>query len=244
MEITKFINSKSVAKYLKYINYAFSPQEAAFIIAHSRKNFKSKRDAWEALIDKTPDCGVICRSDYPQYPSLHAFLIDYMALTEKAGKKADAEKLRDEEYFLFTAFDFMWFATPAPFVKGDIVYNVTDKSRQPFVINDLSYWEEGATEKRKNRDWSDMSAHEYILRDGNYDYDFTANYLDFEYCTDDMLKGENRALLALSGYMKGNVDLEHFLNAYLLICDEERIHSAISSLCVGNDALKLAGLDK
>lgn len=204
MNILNFLNSQSVAKYLEEINYKFSAQEAAFIVWNSNKPFAEKVTAWQEIIKTMQDCTVRCRFDYPKYPSLHKFLKNYMLLVEHIGEDADEHSLQEDEFYIYTAFEFMWFATPAPFKKGDIVYNSTDKEPQPLVITDLSFWNKENLKKQNQRDYSDMSAHGYILRDGNLDYDWQWNYLDFEYLNQS-LKDESRALLALSDQLKGKI---------------------------------------
>lgn len=242
MDFFDFLNSNSVASYLKETGYRFSAQEAAFVVKHSRKaTYAKKCAAWNEIINTMPDCSVICRFDYPQYKSLHQFLKEYMSLVNRVGEKAKEEKFQDDEYDLFTAFDFMWFATPAPFQKGDLIYNVADKERKPFLVTDLSFWHRENETRRNERDYSDMSAHGYIMRNGHYDYDWTVNYLDFEYY-DRPLEGQNRALLALSSYLKDKIDLEKFLNGYLLICDEERTKTICQSMNLDDEGKRLAGL--
>ena len=263
MNVFKYLNSNSVANYLKLIDYKFSAQEIAFIIKRSRKlSFDEKIKAWSEIIDTMPDCPVVCRFDYPKYPSLRKFLKDHIALLRKVGEGADENSLKGDDFKLLTAFDFMWFRIPAPFKKGDIVYNprsMYSNENQPFVLTNLSCWDEqdyranGYTERDYNfksiakrladvssHDCSDMSAHGYLLREGILDYDWLWNYLDFEYY-DKELAGNNRILLALSNYFKGKLDLEKFLNAYLLIRNEESIDG---DMVFTDEELSLVGLKK
>lgn len=46
MDIFKFLNSKDVKKYLQDIKYEFTPEQALFVILHSRNtSIKEKLDA-------------------------------------------------------------------------------------------------------------------------------------------------------------------------------------------------------
>lgn len=248
MDILNFLNSKSVAEHLKKINYKFSPQEAAFIVWNSQnKTLDEKFAAWKEIIDTMPDCAVKCRFDYPQYASLRKFLTDYTALVSRVGENADEERLSEDDYHLYTAFEFMWFDIPTPFKKYDIVYSKSKlwANDDKYVLIDIANWEKASDRRASGGDYTDMSAHGYrILEDGTIDYDFFCNYIDFEYCKENELVGKERALKALSNYLKGNIDLELFLNAYKIILDEERIKGERANLNVTEEGLRLAGLKK
>lgn len=267
MNVSDFLNSKSVAKYLQETNYNFSPQEAAFIVWNSSKTLEEKLAAWREIINTMPDCAVRCRFDYPQYSSLRKFLRDHIALISRVGEKADERKLNDDDYYLYTAFEFMWFDIPTPFRKGDIVYSKSKhiESYDIYVLIDIANWkkvdyikngytdddyrldktDESVLSKLANGDYTDMSAHGYrILSDGTIDYDFFCNYIDFEYAAQTKLTGMERALIPLSNYLKGNIDLELYLNAHRIICDEENIGERHARLFVSDEGLHLMGLKK
>ena len=267
MDVVKYLNSSSVAKYLKEINYRFSPQEAAFVIKRSRKtSLDEKIKAWNELIATTPDCAMAVRFDCPRYPSLHQFLLDHIALVKKLGEGIDESTLKDDERYLYTAFDFMWFKTPAPFKRGDIVYNPYSQfnnQRQPVVLANLSYWDEsdyranGYNERdcdfeslakrladSDGRDCSDMSAHGYFMQDKQFDYDWIWIYLDLEYY-DKELSQDDLPLLPLSNYLKGKLSLEKFLNGYLLLRDRKNIEEGKAVFQeVDEENLSLVGLKR
>lgn len=267
MNVLNFLNSKSVAKYLEEINYNFSPQEAAFIVWNSSKPLEEKFAAWKKIINTMPDCAVRCRADCPQYPSLHKFLHDYMSLLSCVGEITDEEKLSEEEYNLYTAFEFMWFNIPTPFKKGDIVRSKSKyiESYDKYVIIDINNWSkedfidngytdsdykldevDSALAKRATGgDYTDMSAHGYrIFENCTVDYDFFCNYIDFEYCNESELVGSERALKPLSAYMQGKIDLELFLNANKVILEEEHIKEEKSVLYMDDEGLRLTGLKR
>lgn len=83
-DIYKFINSKSVADYLKKIEYEFSGIESAYIVWQSmRTTLQEKFAAWEDIIASTPDVAVEARRRFEYQPSLHAFLRKYIELTKQ-----------------------------------------------------------------------------------------------------------------------------------------------------------------
>ena len=56
MEITKYLNSIDIARYLQSINYQFNSLEAAFIIWQSHKfSLKAKHAAWTELMKTMED---------------------------------------------------------------------------------------------------------------------------------------------------------------------------------------------
>ena len=270
MNIFNFLNSNSVSQYLKEISYKFPAQEAAFVVWNSNKPFAEKVIAWQEIIKTMPDCTVRCRFDYPKYPSLHKFLKDYMSLVERIGGEAEEENLPEDEFYLYTAFDFMWFNIPTPFKKGDIVcskgkhipnydkyvlLDISNWNRADYINNgytDRDYKLEAIDEKLKKReekgDYTDMSAHGYrVFCNGTIDYDFFCNYIDFEYCKESELSGNERALKTLSAYFKGEIDLELFLNAYKVILDEEKLKDEKEQLYllgVDDESLRLMGLKR
>lgn len=82
MNITKYINSIDLARYLEKIGYEFTSKEAAYLIWQSRKvSLAAKHDGWNLLIDTMPDC--ILSSRWGTQTSLHQFLKDYMRYQER-----------------------------------------------------------------------------------------------------------------------------------------------------------------
>lgn len=267
MDIFDYLNSESERKYLQEIDYRFSPQEAAFIVWNADRKTEDKLAALKEIAETMPDQAVRCRSDYPKYPSLRRFLNDYTALVSRVGERADERKLSDEDFYLYNAFECMWFNIPTPFEKGDIVctkskftekydnyvlLDINNWSKADFIKNgytdrdlDLDKIDARLAKRATCGDYGDMSAHGYrIFGNGNIDYDFFCNYIDFEYYHESELSGTERALIPLSAFIRGDIDLELFLNAYKVIVDEERVKDEKSILCTDDDGLRLMGLKK
>ncbi len=81
MDILKFINSKSIAKYLEEIKYEFNSLEAAYLVWQSKlSTMDEKFAAWEEIISTMPDMSVEKRRYgwETDEPSIHAFLRRYI----------------------------------------------------------------------------------------------------------------------------------------------------------------------
>lgn len=93
MNIYEFFNSQDIANHLKDINYQFTPLEMAFVIYHSsHKTFAEKEQAWNELIETTPDCAMRkmytgFKSERVDYPSLHEFLKRFILINHKTIDK-------------------------------------------------------------------------------------------------------------------------------------------------------------
>lgn len=145
-------------------------------------------------------------------------------------------------------FEEMWFSFPAPFKKGDIIYNITAPLDSfccgPMVMDNIApafYSEKG----RKGCDTSDMSVWGYFQNGdtGSIYGECSYNYMDYEYYPPEKLTGKRRIFLALSNFMKGKIDISLFVKAYHQIMLEE---SAIEQMPeeFTQDGLILAGIAK
>ena len=86
MNVTKFINSKSIAKYLEDIKYKFSALEAAYLVWQSKfTTLNEKLSAWEEIFSSMPDESVSKRrwGWRTDEPSLHAFLKRYIEFNKR-----------------------------------------------------------------------------------------------------------------------------------------------------------------
>ena len=133
----------------------------------------------------------------------------------------------DELNDLDEGFTDLWLEFPFPFKIGDIVAHVDHKYPSqrgigdPFVLKSLpdGY---GIENPVKTLETSDMIVTGHFLDDQGYLYSehTTSNYMDLV-LYDKPLEGKERALKIISRYVKGQIELEHFLNAYRKILLEE-----------------------
>lgn len=189
--------------------------------------------------------------------------------TDRTIMKIYAEGLKEEDYALLTAFDWMWFDFPTPFKKGDIVasqytpffYSLYEK--EPFVLLNLCSWGSkelklnGYSDKdgryahadrqlryhRENADGSDMTAYGYFQwEDGRLYYECMHHYLDLEYYREEP-QGIRRILKAFSSFEKDEIDSDLLAIAYHTIMENERVNRDRELLsCFTDEGLKLAGL--
>ena len=84
-QISEFVNSKDVRKYLQDIGYEFSTPQAAWLVHRcQRLTMGDRHRAWREIIRDMPDCTMAERRNLKQIDSFHAFLMDYIKL-EKRG---------------------------------------------------------------------------------------------------------------------------------------------------------------
>ena len=83
MDIYNFINSKDIDRYLRSINYEFSPLECAWLIWQSRRaTVNDRHEAWSEIINTMPDCEI------PNYKdSLHTFLRNLISAEKNAVQR-------------------------------------------------------------------------------------------------------------------------------------------------------------
>ena len=150
------------------------------------------------------------------------------------------------DWNLLDFFDDLWFHFPAPFKKGDILYNPHERRNGfcsgPIVmtgITPLKYEEDG----RSLMDTSDMNVWGFFQNEenGTIYREVTYNYMDYEYFPTEMLTGKRRILKALSNLLKEEIDIELFINAYHLIILEETKND-LMPMWFTDEGLKLAGI--
>ncbi len=147
-------------------------------------------------------------------------------------------------------FNGLWFGLPTPFHKGDIVWNPKASEGYctgPFVTTGVCLdGIENAKVKddlRKNGDTLDMCAGGYFLNeDGSIYQECMSNYMDLEFYEKE-LTGAQRTLIALSNFLKGEIDPALFARAHHQI-----ITAGYADDSIPQDYLKsgfiLAGLEK
>lgn len=146
------------------------------------------------------------------------------------------------------AFKEMWFSFPTPFVKGDIIHDITRNSVEDYcygpVVMDMIAPDYFSENGRKGFDISDMCVWGYFQNTNNGSiYKETAyNYMNFEYYPKEQLTGKRRVLLTLSNYLKGKIDISLFAKAYHQILTEEYAKELIPK-GITAEGLTLAGLN-
>lgn len=159
--------------------------------------------------------------------------------------------LTDTESDIINVFEEMWFGIPTPFQKGDILceneINFVGKKyrKNPFVLEQICYWGRNDTElEKRKRVWgaTDMTACGYFQNDNGHIFgECMENYLRLEYY-DKELKGAKRMLKVLSNYLKGNIPINLFMNAYGIILNEEQNKKIYDYLGFDVGTLKRSGL--
>ena len=142
------------------------------------------------------------------------------------------------------SFEEMWFAFPTPFQKGDIIYDVTQLNPNPMVLEqtDAEYY---AKKGSVGNNIGDMSVWGYVQMEepNSIFYDNAWSYMNYEYYPLEQIQGEQRILLAVSNFIKGEIDISLCLKAYHQIMLEEM--AAKFPLDEFTDTgLKLAGIEK
>ena len=157
----------------------------------------------------------------------------------------------DKEWDLFGGvFDGLWFEFPTPFQKGDIVWNPDQPEgfcAGPFVITGvcLDDIESDKTKEniRKDGDSSDMCARGFFLNeDGGIYGECMSNYMDLEFYNKE-LTGSKRTLIALSNFLKDEIDPALFARAYHQIITTGYAENSIP-LDYLKSGMILAGLSK
>ena len=157
----------------------------------------------------------------------------------------------DKERDLFwSVFDGLWFEFPTPFQKGDIVWDPEQPEgicAGPFVTTGvcLDGIEDDRVKEnlRNNGDSSDMCAGGFFLNeDGSIYGECMSNYMNLEFY-DKELMGLKRTLIALSSFLKDEIDPALFARAYHQIITAGYAENSIP-LDYLKSGMILAGLSK
>lgn len=141
----------------------------------------------------------------------------------------------------------LWFHFPAPFKKGDIIYDPLKHQRRAcenLLVMEcntpLKYEEDG----RSYTDSSDMNVWGYFQDEetGTIFHEVTWNYMDFEYFPEERLTGKKRILKALSNLLKNKIDIGLFTIAYHLTILEETRNDLMPRGWFTEEGMKLAGI--
>ena len=151
------------------------------------------------------------------------------------------------DWHLLDFFRDLWFHFPAPFKKGDIIYDPLKHQRR--ACEDLLVMESNTPLKFEedgcsHTDSSDMNVWGYFQDDetGTIFHEITWNYMDFEYYPEEQLTGKKRILKALSNLLKEEIDIELFTKAYHLIILDETRNDLMPKIWFTEEGMKLAGI--
>jgi hypothetical protein len=207
-----------------------------------KKCFKQlERDLSEEDDDTTSGC--IRRSEIDCIYHITAYY-------NKKGELMDVDIPADYGIVDWNLLDFfrdLWFHFPAPFKKGDIIYDPLKHQRracEDLLVMEcntpLKFEEDG----RSHTDSSDMNVWGYFQDEetGTIFHEVTWNYMDFEYFPEEQLTGKKRILKALSNLLKEEIDIELFTKAYHLIILEETRNDLMPRGWFTEEGMKLAGI--
>ena len=149
----------------------------------------------------------------------------------------------EKDYEIFhEVFENMWFAFPTPFKKGDIVKTVRGRYTRPSCFGGEFVLTSICTDSQSNGDGSDMTAHGYLVdRDGVVYHECIHNYMDLEYIRNELIH-EDKVLLPISKYMKGEIDLGLLLGAYRHILCKNEANMVRLSLNYTKEGKELVGI--
>ena len=143
----------------------------------------------------------------------------------------------------------MWFRFPTPFKKGDIVETVYGKYCKPscldgtFALTSICTESDCTDYLAEKGDGNDMTAHGYFVgKFGEIYHECIHNYMNLEYVCHN-LRREDRLLIPISNYLKGEIDLALLLGAQRIILCEEEAQTERNLLNYTKDGLKLAGME-
>lgn len=226
-----------------------------------RMCFDDDRDWYEesALFASFDEAYVHSKGDGdPPYPNFIEFTKIYVG---NEGRRIfvrfnlDGEIVSvDEGYYLADAKDVeifqevfwnMWFSFPIPFTKGDIVKTAQGKYTRPSTFADLFALTSICNESERTLgDGSDMTAYGYFIdRDGVAYHECIHDYMDLEYAQTPLIN-ENKVLLPISKYLKGEIDLGLLLGAYRNILCKNEAAGVYLSLNYTKEGKELAGMEK
>lgn len=83
-QISEFVNSKDVRRYLQDTGYEFSTPQAAWLVHECKRlTMEERHKAWREIIRDMPDCAMEERRGIKRIDSFHAFLNDFIAMKER-----------------------------------------------------------------------------------------------------------------------------------------------------------------
>ena len=176
---------------------------------------------WESIMEPEEDVvGIICTR--MQIDRLDSCQIAYLNPSFDI-MNFNPGRMDNNEYcdIYWGVFEGLWFDFPTPFKKGDIVWDPNRPEGTcagPFVTTGVcldGVKKEAVNNRiRKDGDTTDMFAGGYFLNDdGSVYQECMSNYMDLEFYEKE-LTSSKRTLIALSRYLKGEIDTLLFAKAY------------------------------
>ena len=194
----------------------------------SKYDWNTVFSCFDAIYDNTmePEEDVVfIRCTKMQLDRLNTWQIAYLTPSFEVLRLDPGRIENDEEFDIYRGvFEGLWFDFPTPFHKGDIVWKkriTHGMCDGPFVITGVCLdgieSDKVKDNLRKKGDTTDMCARGYFLNeDGSIYSECMSNYMDLEYYEKE-LTGPKRTLIALSNYIKGEIDPALFARAYYQI---------------------------
>ena len=187
------------------------------------------------------------RPDEPEERQWVLYVTEAFDPTEVEPAVIDNE---DENTICNKVFQGLWFDFPTPFKKGDILWDPRcpyGYCAGPFAVTGINL--EGIESENtresliKDGDLTDMCAYGYYLNpNGGIYHECMWNYMDLEYY-DKELEGSSRTLIAMSSFLKGEIDAGLLARAYHQIMTEGYAENCRPH-DISNEGLILAGLKK
>ena len=155
----------------------------------------------------------------------------------------------EESDMLRYSFEGLWFDIPTPFKKGDIIVYCKDKMTPyvaakigPMVLDSIPTW----TKREwivENGDETDMMVcGGFADTEGNIYYESDCCYLDMEYFRGE-LKGTDRIMIALSNYLKDEIDMELLMWAQKTISLQTKSQEYLKYHLPDEQIAELVGLE-
>ena len=135
---------------------------------------------------------------------------------------------------------------PSPFKRGDIVQAVPPltffgERSEPVVVD----WVYNDHDEWRGTDWSDLNVCGIMIADGGRLYDDARQcVLNVERVDTDKLKGKDRALIPLSSFMKGEINVGLFVDGFMYNLLEAKRQEILSFSLYTPEGNRLAGIEK
>ena len=171
----------------------------------------------------------------------HPIMVEFNGYGESLNIEKYTNLSLQDKMNLYYGFGGMWFAFPTPFKKGDILKG-RGWHEEPFVLDSLDADGEYKERLLRKGDSTDMIARGFFQdsENGKIYYECMHDYMSLEYYRGELM-GIRRVLKALSNYLKDEIDIDLYSNAYRTIIEQEHT-KALFPRRITDEGLVLAGL--